>query len=73
MNQSVSPHEKQPPAYLSPLGAWALAFGCSVGRRYGRSVAVWVIMLALIIFSSTVWMLQETEKEIASTTSAETS
>ena len=31
MNQSVSPHEKQPPAYLSPLGAWALAFGCSVG------------------------------------------
>ena len=54
------------------LAAWGLlgllyfhrVFRKDTGRRYGRSVAVWVIMLALIIFSSTIWMLQETEKEI---------
>ena len=33
-------------------------------RRYGRNASVWAFMLAMIIFSSTVWMLQETGKEI---------
>ena len=31
MNQSTKQKNGKPPPYLSPLGAWALAFGCSVG------------------------------------------
>ena len=31
MNTSMKGKEKGLTGYLSPLGAWALAFGCSVG------------------------------------------
>ena len=37
-------------------------------RNYGRSVVVWVVMLAMIIFSSTVWMIQETETALEEST-----
>ena len=33
-------------------------------RRFGRSVAVWVVLLALIIYASSVWTTQETDKAI---------
>ena len=33
-------------------------------RRFGRSVVVWMVLLALIIFCSSVWMAQETDKAI---------
>jgi len=35
-------------------------------RRYGRSVVVWVILLALIIYASSVWTTQETDEAIDS-------
>ena len=31
MKQAINQHKQQAAAYLTPLGAWALAFGCSVG------------------------------------------
>ena len=33
-------------------------------RRLGRSIVAWVVLLALIIFTSTVWMRQATEASI---------
>ena len=33
-------------------------------RRMGRSIVAWVVLLALIIFTSSVWMLQTTERSI---------
>ena len=33
-------------------------------RRLGRSIVVWVVLLGLIIFTSTVWMRQSTEASI---------
>ncbi len=35
-------------------------------RRFGRSIVAWVILLGLIIFTSSVWMRQTTEKSIES-------
>ncbi len=33
-------------------------------RRMGRSIVAWVVLLALIIFTSSVWMMQTTESSI---------
>lgn len=35
-------------------------------RRFGRSVVVWVVLLAMIIFASGVWTTQETDEAIDS-------
>ena len=35
--------------------------------HYGRSVVVWVILFALIIYASSIWMVQETGKSIDGT------
>ena len=51
------------------LAAWGLlgfvfflfAFRRDTGRRMGRSTVTWVVLLALIIFTSTVWMRQAVE------------
>ena len=36
-------------------------------KRLGRSIVAWVVLLSLIIFTSTVWMRQSTERTIDST------
>ena len=36
-------------------------------RRLGRSIVAWVVLLGLIIFTSTVWMLQTSERSIEET------
>jgi len=54
------------------LAAWGIlglvyfrhVFRRDKDRRFGRSVVVWVVLLALIIYASSVWMAQETEKAI---------
>ncbi len=33
-------------------------------RRYGRSIVAWVILLGLIIFTSSVWMMQSTDAAV---------
>ena len=35
-------------------------------RRFGRSVIAWVVLLGLIIFTSSVWMMQNTDDAIES-------
>ena len=34
-------------------------------RRYGRSIVAWVVLLGLIIFTSSVWMMQSTDTAIS--------
>ena len=54
------------------LAAWGIlgllyfryVFRKDTERRFGRSVVVWVVLLALIIYASSVWMAQDTEKAI---------
>lgn len=54
------------------LAAWSIlgmiyfrrVFRRDKDRKYGRSVIVWVVLMALIIFASSVWETQETEKAI---------
>jgi len=54
------------------LAAWGIlgfvffrhVFNKDTERRYGRSIVAWVILIALIIFTSTVWMFQSTERAI---------
>ena len=38
-------------------------------RRFGRSIVAWVVLLGLIIFTSTVWMLQSIENTVYRTVS----
>ena len=56
-------------AFWSILGLlyFRTVFGLDKERRYGHTIIVWVIMLALIIFCSGVWMDQETDKAIDGT------
>ncbi len=52
------------------LAAWGIlgfifflyTFKRDANRRLGRSTVAWVVLLALIIFTSTIWMRQSTEK-----------
>ncbi len=46
------------------LMAFVQVFKKDEARRLGRSTVVWVVMLALIIFTSTVWMRQATEAKV---------
>jgi len=56
------------------LAAWAIlgmlffrrVFRRDTERRFGRSVVVWMVLLALIIYASSVWMEQETDRAIDS-------
>lgn len=51
------------------LAAWGLlgfvfflrVFRRDTSRRLGRSPVAWIVLLALIIFTSTIWMRQATE------------
>ncbi len=56
-------------AFWSILGLlyFRTVFRLDKDRRYGHTIIVWVIMLALIIFCSGVWMDQETDKAIDGT------
>ena len=57
------------------LAAWGIlglmffrwVFRRDTERRFGRSVVVWVVLLALIIYASGVWTTQETDKAIDNT------
>ena len=54
------------------LAAWGIlglvffrrVFRMDKERRFGRSVVVWVVLLALIIYASSVWTTQETDEAI---------
>ena len=54
------------------LAAWGIlglvyfrwVFRRDTERRFGRSVVVWVVLLALIIYASSVWTTQETDDAI---------
>ena len=54
------------------LAAWGIlgllyfryVFGKDQKKNYGRSVVVWVILLAVIIYASSIWMAQETERAL---------
>ena len=56
------------------LAAWGIlglmyfrwVFRRDTERRFGRSVVVWVVLLALIIYSSGIWTNQETDEAIDS-------
>ena len=44
-----------------------------VERRFGHSILAWVVLLGLVIFTSTVWMRQSTDKAIAKAAESMTS
>ena len=56
------------------LAAWGIlglvyfrrVFRRDTERRFGRSVVVWVVLLALIIYASSVWTAQKTDEAIDS-------
>ena len=60
-----------PESYII-LAAWAMlgflffrrVFRNDRERRYGRSIVAWVVLLGLVIFTSSIWMLQENERNI---------
>ncbi len=54
------------------LAAWGIlglvffryVFNKDTEGRFGRSVVVWIVLFALIIYASSVWVVQETERAI---------